>query len=74
MGSFTLAQVNSSVSAVPQVRPARQFTTTLVGTVVLNTEVVSDDIDRYPTDAIFTPAAYEIPLPMRVRPYTRPIS
>ncbi len=56
MGSFTLAQANSSVSAVPQVRPARQFATTLVGTVVLNTEVVSDDIDRYPTDAIFTPA------------------
>jgi ABC-type antimicrobial peptide transport system permease subunit len=56
MGSFTLAQISSSGFGIPTVRPARQFTTTLVGTVVLNTQVVSDDIDRYPTDAIFTPA------------------
>jgi len=56
MGSFTLAQISSSGFGTPKVRPARQFTATLVGTVVLNTQVVSDDIDRYPTVAIFTPA------------------
>jgi len=56
MGSYTLAQISSSGFGIPKVRPARRFTATLVGTVVLNTQVVSDDIDRYPTDAIFTPA------------------
>ena len=56
MGAFTLAQISSSDSVIPKVRPARRFVATLVGTVVLNTQVVSDDIDRYPTDAIFTPA------------------
>jgi hypothetical protein len=56
MGAYTLSQFSSSGFGTPTVRPARTFTETLVGTVVLNDEVVSDDIDRYPTVAIFTPA------------------
>jgi hypothetical protein len=56
IGSYSLAQISSSGFGTPDVRPARQLMTTLVGTVLLNTQVVSDDIDRYPTYAIFTPA------------------
>jgi hypothetical protein len=56
MGSFTLAQLSSSGFGTPRVRPAREFSATLVGTVVTNDQVVSDDIDRYPTNIFFTPA------------------
>ena len=56
MGSFTLAQISSSGFGTPSVRPAREFSATLVGTVVPSDQVVSDDIDRYPTNILFTPA------------------
>jgi hypothetical protein len=55
MGSYTIAAASSTGFGTPTVRPAREFSETLVGTVVPNDQVVSDDIDRYPTLYIFSP-------------------
>ena len=49
MGFYTTAEAPSS-------RPSLQLAMTLVGIVVFNDEVVLDDVDRYPTSVLFTPA------------------
>ncbi len=56
MGTFSLAQINSVGFGTPSERPVGVFHTTLVGIVVPNDQVVSDDIDRNWTNILFTPA------------------
>ena len=36
--------------------PEKRFSATLVGLVVFSSQVVNDDVDRYPTDVLMTPA------------------
>jgi hypothetical protein len=43
-------------SEEPTSKPQLRLRMTLVGTVVFNNEVVLDDVDRYPTYLLFTPA------------------
>ena len=56
MGVFTSAQANSPGFGTPSVAPERRLDAKLVGIVVLNSQVVTDEIDRSVDVAIFTPA------------------
>jgi hypothetical protein len=56
MGFYTAAQSNAPGFASGKVRPALRVEMKLVGTVVFNNEVVLDEVDRYPTYSLFTPA------------------
>ena len=49
MGFYTNSQSPTS-------RPLRQLRMTLTGIVTFNNEVVLDDVDKYPSDVLFTPA------------------
>ncbi len=53
---YTIAQASSNNFGTAKVKPTFRITEHLVGTVVLNSQVVLDEVDRYPTLAIFTPA------------------
>lgn len=53
---YTQAQSQQPAFGTAKVRPHLRLTMHLVGTVVLNNEVVLDEVDRYPTFIIFTPA------------------
>ena len=53
---YTYAQTYLRAFGTAQVKPHLRETMHLVGTVVLNNEVVSDQVDRYPALMIFTPA------------------
>jgi len=54
-GAFTLAQLESGVDPL-RIRPALYFRVRLVGLVMFSNQVVSDDIDRFPTNILATPA------------------
>ena len=54
MGAFSLQQANSPDSA--RSKPYFRVSEKLVGTIVFASQVVSDDVDRSPTYALFTPA------------------
>ncbi len=56
MGFYTIAQSDEAPFGTPKVKPQLRLDEKLVGTVVFNNEVVLDDVDRYPTFALFTPA------------------
>ncbi|HMD46156.1 MAG TPA: FtsX-like permease family protein [Acidimicrobiales bacterium] len=56
IGTYSIAQTNSPAFGTPRVRPLQRFDETLVGTVQLTNAVVTDDVDRLPTYAVFTPA------------------
>jgi MacB-like periplasmic core domain/FtsX-like permease family len=56
MGFYTTAQTNEPAFGTARVRPQRRLDMKLVGTVVFNNEVVLDDVDRFPTFVLFTPA------------------
>jgi hypothetical protein len=56
MGYYTGAQVNSPAFGTPRVAPRLKVDVRLVGTVVLNRQVVEDDVDRTSGFIIFTPA------------------
>ncbi|MGB9112374.1 MAG: FtsX-like permease family protein [Acidimicrobiales bacterium] len=56
MGFYTLAQSSERAFGTPKVKPTLRLDMKLVGTVVFNNEVVLDDVDRYPTFSLFTPA------------------
>jgi hypothetical protein len=56
MDFYRFAQEESAGFGSAKVKPALTLTMHLVGTVVLNDEVVLDEVDRYPTPMIFTPA------------------
>ena len=52
---YTSAEENSSSFGTNKVKPVLRLDMHLVGTVVLNDEVVLDEVDRYPAPMIFTP-------------------
>src|ERR1700677_1401746 len=52
---YTSAEENSSSFGTNKVKPVLRLDMHLVGTVVLNDEVVLDEVDRYPAPIIFTP-------------------
>jgi hypothetical protein len=53
---YTPKQTDSSAFGTAKVKPHLELAMHLVGTVVLNSEVVLDEVDRYPTFMVFTPA------------------
>jgi hypothetical protein len=53
---YTIPQASLPGWGTAKVKPALRITEHLVGTVVLNNEVVLDEVDRYPALMIFTPA------------------
>jgi ABC-type lipoprotein release transport system permease subunit len=54
---YSIAQASQNDFGVgTKVKPTLRITEHLVGTVVLNSQVVLDEVDRYPTFMIFTPA------------------
>jgi hypothetical protein len=55
MGAFTVAQINAGANPATT-RPALHFSAKLVGLVAFSNEIASDDIDRYPTYQLLTPA------------------
>jgi hypothetical protein len=57
MGLYTSAQSSEPAFGTARVKPTLRVDMKLVGTVVFNNEVVLDDVDRYPTFLLFTPAA-----------------
>lgn len=54
-GAFSLAQVDSGVDPL-RIKPYMHFRVRLVGLVLFSNQVVSDDIDRFPTNVLATPA------------------
>ena len=56
MGVYTNAQVNAAAFGTTKVKPRRRLRMRLVGTVVFNNEVVLDEVDRFPSFVLFTPA------------------
>jgi hypothetical protein len=55
-GAFTLAQMENESLDPLRTRPNLDFRVKLVGLVVFSNQVVSDDIDRFPTNVLATPA------------------
>ena len=53
---YSIANASENDFGTAKVKPAVRVTEHLVGTVVLSSQVVLDEVDRYPTLAIFTPA------------------
>jgi hypothetical protein len=56
LGLYTAVQLSNVSGTIPSFKPYRTFDVQVVGLVVANTDVVQDDIDRYPTQMLFTPA------------------
>ena len=56
LGFYTFQQATSSGFGTPKVRPYLRISATLTGIVVFQSEVVSDDVDRFPVNVLFTPA------------------
>ncbi|MGA3352764.1 MAG: FtsX-like permease family protein [Acidimicrobiales bacterium] len=56
MGFYTLAQSELPDFGTAKVKPHLRVEMKLTGTVVFNNEVVLDDVDRFPTYVLFTPA------------------
>ncbi len=56
MNFYSIAHASQNNFGTAKVKPTYRITEHLVGTVVLNSQVVLDEVDRYPTLAIFTPA------------------
>ena len=55
-GAFTVQQANSPGFNPGAVTPSVRFSDKLVGIVVFSSQVVDDDVDRFPTDVLMTPA------------------
>ena len=53
-GALTVAQLATGFG--PSTRPATRFSARLVGLVVFPNQVVNDDVDRFPTYVLMTPA------------------
>jgi hypothetical protein len=56
MNFYTSAEENLQTFATAKVKPILRLNMHLVGTVVLNDEVVLDEVDRFPALMVFTPA------------------
>jgi hypothetical protein len=57
IGFFSNGSVTKPGFGTTKIEPQIRLNMKLVGTIVLNNEVVLDDVDRYPTFLLFTPAA-----------------
>ena len=55
-GVFTLAQIEHGVVDPLHTKPGLHFSARLVGLVIFSNQVVSDDVDRFPTNILATPA------------------
>ena len=55
-GFYTVAQISSPKFGTAAVRPVLTLRATLVGIVQFSDSVVQDEVDRYPTFAVFPPA------------------
>jgi FtsX-like permease family len=55
-GSYTLQQAESPTFSFATTKPSLRFTAKLVGLVVFSSQVVNDDVDRFPTYVLLTPA------------------
>jgi hypothetical protein len=55
-GLFTNEQTSLPGMGTPSVQPHRRIDVKLVGLVVLNSEIVQDQVDRFPALVLFTPA------------------
>lgn len=55
-GAYTAQQVASPTFSFGTNVPAKHFSVTLVGLVVFSSQVVNDDVDRFPTYVLMTPA------------------
>ena len=60
MGFYTVAETELPDFGTSKVKPRLRLEMRLVGTVVFNNEVVLDDVDRYPTFELFTPALTDL--------------
>jgi FtsX-like permease family len=58
-GAYTLQQAESPDFNFATEQPALRFSAKLVGLVVFPSQVVNDDVDRYPTFVLLTPALTE---------------
>ncbi|MGO8724140.1 MAG: FtsX-like permease family protein [Acidimicrobiales bacterium] len=56
MGFYTIAQSDLPDFGTAKVKPRLRVEMRITGTVVFNNEVVLDEVDRYPTWVLFTPA------------------
>jgi hypothetical protein len=54
--SYTLAQANQQDFDPLTAVPSTHFSAKLVGLVVFSSQIVDDDVDRFPTDVVLTPA------------------
>ncbi|HLN17233.1 MAG TPA: FtsX-like permease family protein [Acidimicrobiales bacterium] len=54
-GAFSGSQLNPTFNPVTA-RPAFRFSVKLVGLVAFSNQIVNDDVDRFPTDVLMTPA------------------
>jgi hypothetical protein len=55
-GAFSVQQANSTSFNPLTTKPHRRFSAKLVGLVVFSSQVVDDDVDRFPTTVLMTPA------------------
>ncbi len=55
-GSYALQQAESPTFSFTTTKPSLRFTAKLVGLVVFSSQVVDDDVDRFPTYVLLTPA------------------
>jgi hypothetical protein len=55
-GAYTLQQTESSTLSFTSQKPVLRFSATLVGLIVFPSQVVNDDVDRFPTYVLMTPA------------------
>jgi hypothetical protein len=61
-GIYTNLQQQLSGFGTPSVRPKIRIEAKLVGLVAFNSQIVEDDIDRFPTFSVFTPALAKVAL------------
>ena len=55
-GAYTVRQTQSPTFSFDAQRPALRFSAKLVGLVTFSSQVVNDDVDRFPTFVLMTPA------------------
>jgi hypothetical protein len=55
-GAYTLAQADQPDFAPLTEEPSMRFSAKLVGLVVFSSQIVDDDVDRFPTSVLMTPA------------------
>jgi hypothetical protein len=58
--AYSTAQIQANNFNFETVKPAHRFSAVLTGLVVFPSQVVNDDVDRFPTDLLMTPARTRI--------------